>query len=53
MAEVRERLYGDLQNYSTLLIDNTFEATALHVWETDAAAGEQNWREVGKVELGA
>lgn len=53
MAEVRERLYGDVQNYATLLIDNTFEAGALHVWETDPAAGEVAWREVGRIALAA
>ena len=50
-AQARERLYGDLQGYSTLLIEPGFSVHALHVWQADLAAGEASWREVACIPL--
>ena len=45
--QARERLYGDLQGFSTLLIEPGFWAEALHVWDTSAPAGsEAQWHEI-------
>ena len=50
-AEARERLFGDAQGYSTLLINPGFWAHKLHVWYTNAEAGEDTWQEVACIEL--
>jgi hypothetical protein len=51
VEEARERLYGDVQSYSTLLVVPGFWAEALHVWETDASKGEASWREIARIPL--
>ena len=51
VEQVRERLYGDLQGYGSLLIVPGFWAEALHVWETDPNAGEEAWREIMRIPL--
>lgn len=50
---MRQRMYGDLQGYGSLLVVPGFWAEALHVWETDPLAGEVSWREVECVPLRA
>lgn len=51
MQQVRERLYGDVQNYNSLLIENAFVAKALQIWETNASESEENWHEIARIEL--
>jgi hypothetical protein len=51
VQQVRERLYGDVQNYNSLLVENAFEAKALQIWETDPTGSEDSWREIKRIAL--
>lgn len=44
--EARERLYGAMQSYQGLLTTTSFEAKALHLYETPFPADEATWKEV-------
>ena len=53
-GEARERLYGEMQGFKTLLVEPGFWAEALHVWDTNAPAGsEEQWHEVAVFPLAA
>jgi hypothetical protein len=47
VEEARERLYGNMQGYQSLLHAPGFAVSALHVFETPFPADEADWREVG------